>query len=118
MGATNLPALKNIRGAAPEAWILCPGVGAQGGQAMDVCNFGRHYLNRIKMLFFFSSLLYSNIISLVPLILFSNLTIFSLTRHLTLVSPTVLLLSQLSDRASSRRQRITCLGLKRNFRRF
>ena len=40
VGATNLPALKTVRGAAPEAWILCPGVGAQGGQAMDVCNIG------------------------------------------------------------------------------
>lgn len=37
VGATDIPALKYIRTIAPEAWILCPGVGAQGGDAKSVC---------------------------------------------------------------------------------
>ena len=32
-GATDVPALKRVRSLAPDAWILCPGVGAQGGDA-------------------------------------------------------------------------------------
>ena len=32
-GATDIPALKAVRAAAPSIWILCPGVGAQGGDA-------------------------------------------------------------------------------------
>ena len=32
-GATDIPALKAVRTAAPNIWILCPGVGAQGGDA-------------------------------------------------------------------------------------
>jgi orotate phosphoribosyltransferase len=40
VGATDLPALENIRKLNSNAWILCPGVGAQGGDAMDVCNVG------------------------------------------------------------------------------
>ena len=32
-GATDLIALKKIRSLAPNVWILCPGVGAQGGDA-------------------------------------------------------------------------------------
>jgi len=40
VGATDLLALENIRKLNSNAWILCPGVGAQGGDAMDVCNVG------------------------------------------------------------------------------
>jgi len=36
-GATDIDALHNIRNKAPDMWILCPGVGAQGGEASDVC---------------------------------------------------------------------------------
>jgi len=32
-GATDLPALQTIRQKSPDIWILCPGVGAQGGEA-------------------------------------------------------------------------------------
>ena len=32
-GATDIPALGAVRAAAPHMWILCPGVGAQGGDA-------------------------------------------------------------------------------------
>jgi hypothetical protein len=32
-GATDIPALKAVRVVAPNMWILCPGVGAQGGDA-------------------------------------------------------------------------------------
>lgn len=32
-GATDLIALERIRQQAPDIWILCPGVGAQGGEA-------------------------------------------------------------------------------------
>lgn len=32
-GATDIPALTAVRVAAPDMWILCPGVGAQGGDA-------------------------------------------------------------------------------------
>jgi len=39
-GATDIPALSAVRAAAPEAWILCPGVGAQGGDAPTVCGVG------------------------------------------------------------------------------
>lgn len=40
VGATDLPALQNIRKLNSNAWVLCPGVGAQGGDAMDVCKVG------------------------------------------------------------------------------
>jgi orotidine-5'-phosphate decarboxylase len=33
VGATDLIALANVRRVSPESWILCPGVGAQGGEA-------------------------------------------------------------------------------------
>ena len=39
-GATDIPALKAIRNIAPDIWILCPGVGAQGGDAVTVCGVG------------------------------------------------------------------------------
>jgi orotate phosphoribosyltransferase len=39
-GATDIPALRAVRTAAPDAWILCPGVGAQGGDAPTVCGVG------------------------------------------------------------------------------
>lgn len=31
MGATDTDALQVIRSLCPDTWILCPGVGAQGG---------------------------------------------------------------------------------------
>jgi orotidine-5'-phosphate decarboxylase len=31
VGATDTAALQRVRKVAPTAWILCPGVGAQGG---------------------------------------------------------------------------------------
>jgi uridine monophosphate synthetase len=37
-GATDLVALARIRSLSPSIWILCPGVGAQGGDAASVCN--------------------------------------------------------------------------------
>ena len=37
VGATDLLALAAVRAASPESWILCPGVGAQGGEADRVC---------------------------------------------------------------------------------
>lgn len=36
VGATDVPALRRVRFKSPEAWILCPGVGAQGGDAREV----------------------------------------------------------------------------------
>lgn len=33
VGATDLKALRDVRRVSPESWILCPGVGAQGGEA-------------------------------------------------------------------------------------
>jgi len=39
-GATDLAALQRIRRVSPEVWILCPGVGAQGGEADKVCAVG------------------------------------------------------------------------------
>ena len=39
-GATNISALEIIRMTDPEIWILCPGVGAQGGDAVSVCAVG------------------------------------------------------------------------------
>ena len=32
-GATDIEALRRIRRISPNIWILCPGVGAQGGDA-------------------------------------------------------------------------------------
>jgi orotidine-5'-phosphate decarboxylase len=40
VGATDIDALKSVRTLSPESWILCPGVGAQGGSAIDVCSAG------------------------------------------------------------------------------
>jgi len=37
-GATDIPALRLVRSINPTAWILCPGVGAQGGDAKSVCD--------------------------------------------------------------------------------
>jgi uridine monophosphate synthetase len=39
-GATNLSSLQRIRSLAPNHWILCPGVGAQGGEPEAVCAAG------------------------------------------------------------------------------
>ena len=36
VGATDLPALTRVRSLFPDAWILCPGVGTQGGDAAQV----------------------------------------------------------------------------------
>ena len=41
VGATDLGALRAVRELSPESWILCPGVGAQGGDA-DVLNTIMH----------------------------------------------------------------------------
>ena len=32
-GATDVVALRRVRELCPQSWILCPGVGAQGGEA-------------------------------------------------------------------------------------
>lgn len=40
VGATDPIALAAVRRAAPDVWILCPGVGAQGGAAEQVCPAG------------------------------------------------------------------------------
>ncbi len=40
VGATDTVALKQVRSIASTVWILCPGVGAQGGDAPTVCNAG------------------------------------------------------------------------------
>jgi len=39
-GATDIHALRVVRETAPDIWILCPGVGAQGGDAETVCSVG------------------------------------------------------------------------------
>jgi orotidine-5'-phosphate decarboxylase len=39
-GATDIRALRVVRETAPDIWILCPGVGAQGGDAETVCSVG------------------------------------------------------------------------------
>jgi orotate phosphoribosyltransferase len=39
-GATDVDSLKKIRESAPDIWILCPGVGAQGGEPCRVCPAG------------------------------------------------------------------------------
>ena len=40
VGATDCPVLTKIRNIVPNMWILCPGVGAQGGDAKSVCLAG------------------------------------------------------------------------------
>lgn len=40
VGATQADALQEIRKLAPDAFLLIPGVGAQGGQLSDVCRYG------------------------------------------------------------------------------
>mmetsp|Transcript_826 Transcript_826/g.841 ORF Transcript_826/g.841 Transcript_826/m.841 type:complete len:538 (+) Transcript_826:62-1675(+) len=40
VGATDLSALKRVREIASNVWILCPGVGAQGGEIETVCSTG------------------------------------------------------------------------------
>eukprot|EP01035_Chromulina_nebulosa_P020523 gene20523-26619_t len=40
VGATDTQALQTIRKLVPDIWILCPGVGAQGGDAKSVCLSG------------------------------------------------------------------------------
>lgn len=40
IGATQAEALKNIRRILPDAFLLIPGVGAQGGSVKDVCQAG------------------------------------------------------------------------------
>jgi len=42
VGATDPKAVKNIRCAAPNIWILAPGIGAQGGPLEEVCRVGRN----------------------------------------------------------------------------
>lgn len=36
-GATDISSLSAVRKAAPTAWLLCPGVGAQGGSLEEAC---------------------------------------------------------------------------------
>jgi orotate phosphoribosyltransferase len=40
VGATDLEALRTVRKSCPGIWILCPGVGAQGGEPGPVCAAG------------------------------------------------------------------------------
>jgi uridine monophosphate synthetase len=40
VGATQLPALKRVRAAAPDLWLLVPGVGAQGGDLESALRAG------------------------------------------------------------------------------
>jgi hypothetical protein len=40
VGATDTAALQQVRRRSPHCWILCPGVGAQGGDARTVCEIG------------------------------------------------------------------------------
>ena len=40
VGATRGEMFKDIRKAAPNAFLLVPGVGAQGGSLEDVCKYG------------------------------------------------------------------------------
>lgn len=39
-GATDIDSLRKIREKSPDIWILCPGVGAQGGEPYRVCPAG------------------------------------------------------------------------------
>ena len=40
VGATKASFLGEIREIVPESFLLVPGVGAQGGNLQDVCNYG------------------------------------------------------------------------------
>jgi orotate phosphoribosyltransferase len=40
VGGTDLISLKRVREKSPESWILCPGIGFQGGDAKEACNVG------------------------------------------------------------------------------
>jgi hypothetical protein len=40
VGATDTAALQQVRRRSLHCWILCPGVGAQGGDARTVCEIG------------------------------------------------------------------------------
>lgn len=40
IGATRAEALRQVRAIVPDAWLLVPGVGAQGGSLADVARFG------------------------------------------------------------------------------
>lgn len=42
VGATQALYLKHIRSLAPDAFLLVPGVGAQGGNLHDVCRYGKN----------------------------------------------------------------------------
>ncbi|MEM7659658.1 MAG: orotidine-5'-phosphate decarboxylase [Bacteroidota bacterium] len=41
VGATRAEAMQEVRALAPNAWLLVPGVGAQGGDLHSVCQHGR-----------------------------------------------------------------------------
>ena len=43
VGATDIFSLARVRKTCPTSWILCPGVGAQGGAAEEVCKVGLRY---------------------------------------------------------------------------
>lgn len=50
-GATDLAALERIRALSPTMWILCPGVGAQGGAAdVSTSAIELHCLHLSKLL--------------------------------------------------------------------
>ena len=40
VGATDVDALKRVRAAAPDLWILAPGIGAQGGNLAEATSMG------------------------------------------------------------------------------
>ena len=40
VGATDVEAIEKVRAVAPTIWLLCPGVGAQGGDLGAACNAG------------------------------------------------------------------------------
>ena len=44
VGATRGEAIAEIRNLAPDAFLLVPGVGAQGGDLATVCKFGQNEL--------------------------------------------------------------------------
>jgi uridine monophosphate synthetase len=50
-GATDTTALQQIRKRAPTAWILCPGVGAQGGDAkVSYLSFSSSFLILLNLI--------------------------------------------------------------------
>ena len=48
-GATHVVELAAVRAAAPSAWLLCPGVGAQGGTVQEACHTYIHMHPHISL---------------------------------------------------------------------